>query len=572
MMISTGKVLSLFSLLILLSGARGLEACQCSTVTTELYFTNDESTVQHYTLQKSGLASTWSTLTPSTFTLDPGETKLVVVFLRVGCSVEEGVYDLVVKAVSEDGLISESVSFEVSSCRSVAVKPEIEPVACVNQGLLMPLNISNDGDYSESVNLTSSSGNLSISSLTLDSGDSQLVNLSLVPREVGLNPVIITASWSGGDSRSVISVNTTECSAFTASLSNGYVNLCESDEVVVKLTVTNDEEGKRFFFNSSSLLFDLLSNTYLEPNEVMVEDLVVYSSCESGVSEPVIRVWAEGAGVVELPLVLNVKGCYLPIVVARTQSDLACACEELVYYFDVYNPGFKEMIYAVTSSAGSVYHDGVRVDSITLDPDESITLSVNHSVPCGYSGSLNLSLTATSISACSKTSTSMVKLMVDSWTDCQAVSLQAQPVVSGFNESPFTVPVNVRNIGVRPTSYNLVVTGSAMSNLLGVSKSFVTLNPGESEVVELTLDPERITGSFISVQAFSTDNLASDSAVINFGESFLSDYDFYFLLIPSAVTVLLIILLVRSNLFNKSGGSINSSGKEIKIKKAERKK
>lgn len=571
MMISTGKLLLFFSLILLLTGVKGLEVCQCNTITTELYFTNDEPTVQHYSLQKSGLASTWSVLTPSTFSLNPGQTELVVVFSRVDCRVAEGVYPLTVKAVSEDDLISKSVDFKVSSCRSITVAPIGELSACVNKEFVVPLNITNSGNYDEGVNLTSSAGNLSIQVLNLESGDSQIVNLSLIPDQLGVKPVIVTASWITGKSESIFEVDVTECSEFTASLSADYINLCEDEDEVINFTVVNDGTGKQFFFNVSSLFLDLPQSVFLAPNEVFFRDLTVYSGCESGVSPSLIKVWAEGADVVELPLVVNVKGCYQPIVVSGKRSDAVCACEVVNYSFDVYNPGFEEIIYALTSSAGLIYHNGSVVDSVSLEPGESLTLFVNHSIPCSYSGSLNLSLTATSISTCSKSSAGFVELMIDSWAECQSVSVQGQPLVTCFNESPFTVPVSVKNIGSRPTSYSLVVSGSAMSNLLGISKSFVTLDPGESEEIELTVDPGGITGSFINVQAFSTDNLASDSAVINFGDSFISRYDFYFLLIPSAVTILLVLLLLRSKFFKK-GSNNKPSGKKIKIKKAEIKK
>jgi len=554
---STGRII-LSVLIIVLFTARGsnaIQACHCGTVNAELNFTNEAGSVQHYTLQKSGIAGPWTTITPTTFSLTPGQSRLVIAFTRIDCDTPEGVYGLVVKAVSAGDLITESVDYEVSSCRSVRVAQEnLTYDGCVNQELVIPLTVVNDGNYLENITLSSSVGELGVDSLLIDSGDSQVVNLIVSPREVGVLPVTVNADFSDGRSRATININSIECALFEASLSSDYVSLCEDEELNIDLTVTNNGPDNHFFFNASSFFVDLPSSLFVRANQSRTQSLTVYGACESDIVNSVIQVWGNGTRILGLPLILNLRGCYQPIIVSERGSDSVCACEDVSYSFTLYNPGNRTITYALSPSMGVVYADGLVVDRVTLGVDESVDLIVNGSIPCSESYNLPLSLTATAVNACSKSATAIINLSVSSWSECESVSVEG-PVAVPLNDSPFTVPVNVRNIGLRSTSYNLVVSGSAMNNLLGVSKSFLTLGPGESEVVELVLDGSNITGNFLTVQVFSLDNLASDSVVINFGGFALSDFDVYFILLPTGVIALVVIFLFRSKFFNKEKAS-----------------
>jgi len=542
---NTGRISLLFlAVLFAVSVSSALQACQCETVNTELLFTNEQASVQHYTLQKSGIAGQWTTIAPTSFSLQPSESELVVVFTRIDCNTDPGVYSLSVKAVSSSDVISKSVDFSVSSCHSVSIASDESIDSCVNAELVIPLTIDNQGNYVEDVNLSSSIGNLSISSLTLDSNDSQVVNLILTPSSIGVNPVVVDAFFGEKSSSTSISVNAAECSFFNASLSHDLVNLCEGEEEVVNVMLTNHGDAKYFHFNSSSSFIDLPADLLVDGS--LTVPVTVFSTCDKEVINSEISVSADGARTVDLPLVLNLRACYLPIIVAEKSSDSVCACESLNYSFTLFNPGNRSITYALSPSAGNVSQT-----EVTLGPDETADLILSRTIPCSFTGDLPITLTATSISTCSKSSIGVVNLNISPWDECEAVSVDG-PLVVPVNDSQFTVPVSVRNIGIRPASYNVIVSGSAMSNLLGSSKSFVTLDPGQSDVVELVFDPVDITGSYVNVQVFSTDNLASDTTTISFGGFALSQLDFYFLLLPSGVVVLLMIYIFRSKFFKKS--------------------
>jgi hypothetical protein len=557
MAVSTGRVLLFSSLLLFVIGcSRALEvACQCTTFTNEFVFTNNKNTVQHYSIQKSGLASSWTTLTPFTFTLSPGQSETIVAFTKVPCNAQERLYDLIVKAVSENDLISKSIEFSVSSCHSVMISHQGSYDACVNDQTVIPLTIANDGDYVEEVNLSSSIGELSTSSMILGIDESRELSLIIETRELGVYPARITVISSEGESLFYFNINSIECASFTASLSQDYVNLCEDEEAQVLLTINNQGSAKDFYLSSTYFL-DLPESVHLSANQVYTEPINVYSGCDSKVIKPSIRVWADGALSTELPLVVNVKGCYQPILIPKKESGAVCACEEVAQTFTLFNPGSKQVTYALNPSVGSVYYQGARIDNLVLGPDQTADLIVKHNVPCSYRGALSMSLNATSVSTCSKSAVSDVELIVSSLNICQAVNLGAPVSVPVTNTSTITVPVTVRNMGLRETSYDVVVGGSAMTNLLSISKSFLTLSPGDNEVVELVFDSSGITGSYVNVQVISSDELSSDSKVINFGSFFLGEFEIYYLFIPGAVVVLIVILLLRRKFFNKSKTSI----------------
>jgi len=562
MTISTGRI-ALLSLIIpfFISYGFALEACACGTVVSEFNFTNNLSSLQHYSIQKGGTAASWTAVTPTTFDLNPGESRLIVAFSKVDCDLPEGVYDLTLRATSEADLILKSTDLSVSSCHSIRLVQDDSFSACVNTEVIVPLTVRNDGNYAEQVNLSSSNGLLSVQSIDLAPNSSEVIDLTFAPSVIGLSSVSVEAFFEGGVSSLDININASVCSFFEAFLSHDYFSLCEDEEELINITITNQGEGKEFYFGSSTDFFiDLPDSVFVEANETVTEEVIIYSSCASGLITPMISVWSEGAETIELPFILNLRGCYQPIIVAERASDNACACEGVNYLFELFNPGVRNITYALLPSAGNVYLDDQIVNRIELPVDGSVVLKLNHSIPCSYSGLMPLSLTVTAISSCNKNSSAFVNVSVVSWADCESVKVDGPSVIPS-NVSPLTVPVSISNIGLRPTSYNVVVSGSALNNLLGVSRGFVTVNPGETEVVDLVLDADELTGSYLLVRVFSLDNLASDSTIIDFGSTGFTDYDFYFFFLPMGVGVLILIILTRSKLFNK-GRTIKPRGKK----------
>ncbi|MFA5405735.1 MAG: hypothetical protein WC307_00010 [Candidatus Nanoarchaeia archaeon] len=570
--ISIGRAI-LFSLLVLsfVGAASAVNVCEGdSPVPTEFVFTNDGSVIQNYVIQKSGPAASWTSLNPTTgFRLLPGQSKVVVGFTSIPATVNPGVYSLNVMVSSDTGYhSSQSVDFSVGSCHIVSVSaPESVYDGCINKALIIPLTIHNDGRYLERINLSSSVGSLSIDSLVLDVGDSQLVNLIVTPDSLGADSITVTAVTPDSESTFLIGVNVNECVFFNASLSSSYVNLCENQEELITLNIWNNNETNTYYFNSSSYYIDLPNSVTLSPNQLFSQQVTVYSGCDSGVVNPLINIWTAGSRVIGLPLVINARACYKPIIVVDVKNSVACACESVSYPFTIYNPGDQSMTYSLSSSVGQVLLDGSPINQLTLPIDGSEELTIDYVIPCGFSGDLNVSLFASAISACAKQSVDSVIVDVKSWNNCETVAVNA-PTSIPVNESDLVLPVSVSNVGVRPASYNLVVTGSGVSNLLGVSKSFITLNPGETEVVELTFSAANITGAYVNVQAFSVDNVVSDSAMITFGGFLLNYNDFYLFLLPSAVIVLMTILLLRGKVFKNRKDS-KDNAREIKIKKAE---
>ena len=170
----------LFFLVVLVMGkcCNALEACYGTKLSTEFVFNNSKTVTQYYALQKSGAASTWATLTPVTFALEPGESRVVVAFIRVPKKIPEGVYDLIVKAATSDGVIEESVGLSVGSCHAVRiVLDEASFDGCINKELVIPLTIKNYGTYLEDISLSTTKGVLGVDSLSLNKDESQIVNL-----------------------------------------------------------------------------------------------------------------------------------------------------------------------------------------------------------------------------------------------------------------------------------------------------------------------------------------------------------------------------------------------------------
>ncbi len=547
-----GKAFIFFLLVLSLAETgNALSACQCSTVNYEFGFTNNGNSVRHYNIQKSGSASSWAVVAPMTFDLQPGESRVVVAFIKVGCDVKEGEYVLSLKAVSDDDIITKSVALDVSSCHSVVVKPLSSLYdGCINKEMIIPFNVSNKGDYVEKINLSSESGRLSIPSVILGKGDYQIVNLFYTPTKTGVNAAGITAMFGDEKAKAQASINVRECAFFNASLSDNYVNLCEDQEKTIYLTIQNGGKENTFFLNASEFFVDLPHTLTLGPNEKRRISITVYSGCQRKLVNSSLTIKATGAREIILPLVLNLRDCYLPIVVSHKLSDNACSCDNVSYDFTIYNAGNRAMTYSLSSTKGDIYLDGSKVNEVNIPPDSSVDLTLKYNVPCSYEGKMFLNITAASVATCKKESTAGVKLAVSSFGDCEAVKLAA-PGVSILNNSLFVVPVSIMNVGVKPASYRIVVSGTAMSNLMGISRSFVTLNPGEKEVIDLTFDPSNITGSFLNVQAFSLDNLASDSTVINFNKYALTKKDIYYLLIPSSVAALIVGFALRSKFFKK---------------------
>ncbi len=574
---STGEVKALIflSLFFLVNSvAMAVNACQCKTVVTEFLFVNEHDAIQRYTINKGGTAATWLS-TEHTFTLAPGDGKIIVALGTIPCSAAPGDYDLELKAVSEDGVLTQTKVFSVSTCHSFNVEiAQDEYDVCIDSELIIPIIITNTGEYEEAVSISSSAGSLVDGTVVILSKDENAtITLAFTPDELITTGITVKAVSDNYEVSKALTINGIECSFFNAELSTDYVGLCENEDKSIDLILTNlNDSDVKAYLLIDSLFIDAPGEVDLSANETKSVSLQIHSTCDAQVLTPVLRVYVNGSERKSLSLTLNFRSCYQPIIIASQKTDNVCACENTSYDFSIYNPGIKEMTYALSAGRGVISDEnGSSISEIRLSPDGSAKLSIDSLIECDESGSIPITIKAVGISVCNKSSEDYVNLDVKSWSECEAVSVESIDAVF-FNESgQIVIQVSISNIGRRPSSYNIEVSGSAMPYLLGINTGFVTLNPGESETVELTLKPYNFSDASIIITALSLDNLAKDTKVISLiNTEYVFKFDFYYLLIPASVAVLMIIVFLRVGRKEKARDS-TTKGKP-KIKKAEIKK
>jgi len=568
-----GKTLLLFLFLIPFAFNIGLalNACQCDTLTTEFLISNNHSLVEHYTIQKSGSASTWATVTPQTFALAPGDSKTVIAFASIPCSAAPGDYLLELKAVSEDDVVTQTKTFSVSTCHSFNISFANDTYSsCVGSKLTIPVNVTNTGKYIESINLLSSSGNLSLDAITLESGESTIINLTISPSFFGTESISVRAFNDNYDTSKTALLTGVECTFFSAHLNKNNIALCENEDQDIVLTLENlNDSTITVYLNTNSTYIGYPSTVDLGPKEIKNITLSIHSTCDMQVLTPSLALHAQGSKEKTLPLILNFRSCYQPVVVSQVKSSNVCACENLSYKFNIFNSGTKTATYALTASRGYITLNNKTISKIELGPDESTELTLNLKIDCDEQGDLPASIEAVGIGVCNRSSKDSVNLNIMSWGECEAVIIKASDTVT-FNESgQLVIPVSVSNIGRRPASYNIEVSGSAAQYVLGISTGFVTLNPGEGKLIELTLKPENITKSSITITALSLDNLARDEKTITlYSEDYKSHLDLYYFAIPIAIIVVVATMFFRMRT-NKKVVKKKTTRGTPKIKKPE---
>ncbi len=529
---SIGKALLL--MLLLLSVSKGVNVYQCDSITNELKVVNDGTTIEHYTIQKSGIPASWTIITPMTFTLLPGQSRVLTALTSINCNERTGDYILTIKAISDNNVITKDYPIRVLSSHFVSViNSEGIIDECVNTNIAIPLTIINEGKFDEDINLTTSDGVLSVNSLRLRVNESRELRLYYKPTTSGVKSIKITAFYSGLKSESVININSNECNTFNAYLTNNYINLCENDNKTTSLIITNNGESNNFYLNTSSPYLNFPSQVYLESNQTRVINLTVNSGCDSGLMNNTLSISARGAITKQVNLIINAKQCYKPIIVAQVLRDEACSCERVSYDYTIINPGQRETTYVLKSSYGELNKE------VTLKPGESINETLNYTIPCDYKGELLLMLNATAISTCDRHDSEAIRVLVKGWDECENVKV-ITPRLIALNNSQLVIPVRIKNIGIRPASYNLMISGSLMNNLLSVSDGFITLNPGEEGVAELTLDSKNITGGYLLVEAYSVDNAARSNSLILFTNQ--STINYLIIIIVSALSLIIFLI------------------------------
>ncbi len=546
---NVGKLLFLFFLFNVVHGV--LYTYECDSTSFEFKVFNNDTMTHSYVINKGGTAAQWAVLTTG-FVLQPGQTKVVSVFVSVPCGTPTGDYQLKLSVVRDDALVKdESKIIRITPAHYIEITP-IKGVinSCVNDEVIASFNVSNKGNFTELINF-SSDGTLFQDKLFLNPGDYQIINVSFIPKKLGANVFYVYANFTNGHSQATQIINATQCTSFFASVSPSFVSLCENDISTIKLYIKNIGNESEFYIKSNYSYLNISSPINIGKDEEKTIDIYVFSGCASGINSTKIVVYKPGSVEYTFPIIINNKRCFQPIVVPEKESDYLCSCENVSYKFNIYNPGNQEVEYSLVSE-GSIFYENNQIFNITLEPNTDKQVIVNYTIPCTFSGEYNLSLKATAIHACAKEDTGVIKLKVLPWSKCEEVKISS-PSVMPVNGSKIVVPVVVSNVGIRPASYNILITGSAVNNILGVSQSFTTLNPGESKSVEITLSADNISGRFINIEVYSVDNLARASTVVSFGNSFFN-FSMVYYLIPIAV----LSFFVLRKLFNKPKSKSNN--------------
>jgi hypothetical protein len=386
-----------------------IDVCQCNVIPTDFIFINNNDAIEHYTVYKEGLASSWNIpISDHTLTIIPSQGEKVVAFVSIPCDAAPGEYDLTLKAIpqrADHETITVTHAYTVSTCHSFDVVTENDSYdICVDSELLVPINISNTGEFEETINIEASHGNLSSDTVILAKGESAVINFSYKTNELKSNLINIKAYNDEFVATKSLNVTSIECSFFEAELLRDNIAMCENEDENITLRITNlDNKTNTIYIDLESDFIGAPDEVVLEPLEERDVDLQVHSTCDTQILTRSISLYTIGSDRKNLFLILNFRGCYQPIVISDIKTSNACACEELSYEFNLYNPGTKEMTYALSPSRGILYdEDGNVTKKVTLSPDESNKLILNLTLDCDELGYVPITLTATGLSVCNK--------------------------------------------------------------------------------------------------------------------------------------------------------------------------
>ncbi|UCD04219.1 MAG: hypothetical protein JSW73_01065 [Candidatus Woesearchaeota archaeon] len=481
-------------------GAMGGEKrlCPTHTETINIPIENKGDETISFTVSLSGTAQKWAVAAPTGFSLEPGKTKSVYVWITPSSKALIGAYDLNIK-IDGGSAGEEELSYDIiiEPCHGVEITVDDDSkTACPGELVSYELTIKNIGEYTEDFTLSLSGvaedwAVLSQDTLRLDKNEEEEVTLGIraPPDDLGEYGLTVTASSEDSDAVSSkdIQIVIEECYEYSIDSPKDVYSFCDHTHAKIPVLIKN--EGiidNTYDLSVTGPDWATLDDTEVfiaEGDEEVVNLTIFPDYYETGDFSIEINAESETGKVSQKKEIdITIRPCFITELKLAANQDTICAQSSKTYEVSLTNLGkFKEPY--------SIFIEGpewARLDKnfVELDEGESETLSLIVDAPETVD-TYNIKVIAKSQEPSETSGEDTLELEVISKDICFAIALSAEldEIDIAIGEGAL-IPINIENKGKEEATYSLEISGAGTS-FAQLNPSTVTVEAGETDVAYL---------------------------------------------------------------------------------------
>ncbi|MBI1969741.1 hypothetical protein HYS48_03515, partial [Candidatus Woesearchaeota archaeon] len=530
--------------------SKTLAVCSCGLREGNIIVENTGEVPSSYRIAKEGMAAPWASYTEQSFTLQPGETKVVRQFVHVPCN-SEGTYDLITKIETAFDVEKEVVQeVDVDACINLNIAPlsEFRKTNCPCVPEVFEFEIQNTQNFPDSFEVfVEPDGAATVSEplLFLGPGEKKLASVFInYPCEIFGEKAfeIVAVSQSNKiEGRHPFWLNIGACYAYTIQMQDNY-EACRYVLNTIPVTIKNTADIANFYDltlkgprwgsleHEELFLFPgerLPTNILLDPADAMPGEYVFTLQAET----------EKGALEQERAFTVMLNNCFDLSLVPETETLTIVSCEPNKVGMQITNVGTKETRFGVNLEGP----DFISLDANTFSLKSGESRMVNQVIrpPCSLVEDFATGFTAGIVD--------VPYIAQERITNFRTVPLSQASALDIETEERYTVRyvptenyVTFTNKGIRDGQYLVQVLGQ---NWMFLNETAMFLQPGESKVLSLITQPtaDVVEGIYpIAIQAGLVNPYGQDVQYVKELEVKLRAKTLFQILLPWILIVVLL--------------------------------
>ena len=464
-------------------------ACPTDTVLFIATVTNSGSSPDSYTMSLSGEASNWAVAAPAGFSLGPGESQQVYIYVTPQSSSLTGTYNLEIIATGKDsGKQSEQATITIGDCHSATLTADTTlQETCAGISTAYTATLENTGKYTENFALSLSGSaqkwaSLSDSFVRLGPGASKTITVTATPPADQTGDFSLTLGAKSDNSNALASLNlnlkSKACYGYDLRAEKNYVSFCENSEVKLPVFLKNSGSVD----NKYQLSIDGIVWSTLDQNTIDVPaggernfNVVLYPGFGiSGDYKLKVKAKSTYGEVLESQdITANVLTCYSSDTKISENKDKLCPQTSKTYEVSLVNTGKDAENFAISVSGV----DWAKLDTsfVNLSARESKKFNLIVEPKDAKAGDYALKLISTAQGQSHSISSDTLQLTIAPMDECFGV--QTTAALTNVEVAPgdgALVPIIIENKGLEASTYNVEVSGTGAA--------FAKLNPASLKI------------------------------------------------------------------------------------------
>ncbi len=491
-----------------------LRVCSHDLSTNSIVIKNIGSIESIFSISKSGSASSFVSYSESYFSLKPGESKTITLFIAPGSL--RGSYDIKTTVQTAFGLTkSTSQKINVDNCANLNVVVK-NPVVNINPCVPAQFNIvvKNTGNFAEtyqfSLDRFAEYASISESFVVLAPGESKEIILFINPaceiygkQKIKFQTLAETTGFLGSVD---LTLDIARAYAYDVQVPDN-MRFCRFENVAFNVTVENQADVSNVYdFNIKGPSWIKIEhdNLFLAPKTNTVTHLNMTAPEAGNFTVRIDSISRRGDIVKSGERKIIVDDCYVVNLDITKRRDLVVEGESKSYDVVIKNKGTKDDVYSVELVAPE-WAKLVPTDfSIKSGKEKSTSIEID--IPKNITGNFKIIAVAKS-----KYGYGRDELLIDVVSKEEAHKIEIKPQTTRLKLDENKFVVNLKHNGFRQTTYDLKLKSS---DGISLTNNEITLNPGEKKSIVIETQQKK-EGSY-AVELIATPKGESFSYISKF--------------------------------------------------------